>query len=305
MIYILEGNDFLKNEFLQDYLNSRFAKVPEYVRQAAIIKNPKEIGQLTAVPFQVALHKCGTTVIWDYPEFKKLEKFNPYIIPKTVDIVVIATDKVDKRLKIVQALISFRAEIKTFKDLYPNQIENWINIRKKALKIQISPDAVKQLAMFYGVNLGELKKCIDELAKLGRPVSKEDVFKIATPVNTFSIFELQDEILFHRPMKSLYILRQMLKSGEQPIGMIRYFVGLFDRLYTIKLGDSEAISKLELHPFILKKLNDFHISIESCIESMLVLNRAELAVLRGCNAEFVIQKAIINLCRIKEDNYVF
>jgi DNA polymerase III subunit delta len=304
MIFILEGNDFLKQEFLQDHLDKKFFKVPEKARQASIVKNPQDIGQITTVSFMSAIYRCGRVIIWDYAEFKKLEKFNPYIIPKDIDIFIIATDKVDKRLKIIQALISFRAEIKTFKDLYPNQVENWINQRKKAMKLQIQPDAVKMLAILYGTNLAELQKCLQALLATSGIITKMDVQKIAIPVNEFSIFELQDEILFHRPMKSLYILKQMLKFGEQPISMIRYFVGLFDRLNTIKLGDSQLIEELKLHPFILKKLNDFVISTESCLFATEMLKRAEISILCGCSPEFVIQKTILNLCRIREDNHV-
>jgi DNA polymerase III delta subunit len=304
MIFLLEGNDYLKNEFLQDFLNTKFAKVPKEVRQASIIKNPTSISQLTSVPFLSAIHKCGRVIVWDFVEFKKLEKFSPYVIPKDLDIFIIAVEKIERRLKIIQSVLLLRAEIKTFKDLYPNQVEGWILQRKKKLKLQIEPDAVKHLALLYGTNLGELTKCLEDLVKLNKNITKQDVSKTAVAVNEFSVFQLQDEMLFKRPVKSMYILKQMIKFGEQPFGLIRYFVGFFDRLYQVKTGDERVIKKLELHSFVLKKLSDLMVSQNFCLAATEILKKAEGSILMGVPAEFAVQKAILTICRLKEDNHV-
>lgn len=293
MIKILEGNDFLIQEYLEEYIEKKFAGIDEQKRKFAIVRNPSSISVITnSSPFTID----DKVIIWDFDEFKKLERFNPYVIPKGVDIFIIG-QKIDKRLIVVKQAQSYQAEVKLFKDLYPNQVEAWILNRKKKINIQIQPDAVRMLALMYGSNLGELAKLLDELKKLNKIITKDIVIKVGSTVNEFSIFELQDEILAQRVNKSLYIVEQMLKS-EQPIGIIRYFVNAYDKLILIKSKDSKIIEGLKLHPFILKKLDDTSMTIEKCLKALDILRLAEQYILWGIDAKFVLLRMTYRLCRI-------
>jgi DNA polymerase III delta subunit len=293
MIKVLEGNDFLVQEYINDYIAVKFKGVIESQKRYSIVRNPKSVADITNVsPFG-----CGQTLfLWSWNEYKKLEKFNPYVIPKGTDIFIWG-DKIDKRLLIVKALQNYSAEFKVFKDLYPNQVESWILNRKKKINLKIQPDAVQLLAVYYGSNLVELANCMSRLKELNVIITKDIVNKIAVNVNEFTIFELQDEILLKKFIKSLYIVRQMLKNGEQGMGITRYFINFFEKLIAIKTEDEELIKSFKLHPFILKKLRDVNVNIDYCLRAIGHLGWAEKSITSGVDVDYVMDRTILNLCK--------
>lgn len=294
MIKVLEGNEFLVQEFINDFIAVKFKGISEQQKKYSIIKNPQSISEIT----NCSVFGCTQRLIlWDFQEFKKLEKFNPYVIPKGTDIFIVG-NKIDKRLLVVKALQNYSVEFKLFKDLWPNQIENWILNRKQKIGLKIQPDAVQLLAIYYGTKLNELANCLDRLKEFGVIITKDIVHKVAVNVNEFSIFELQDELLSRRLTKSLYIVRQMLKNGEPGMSITRYFINFFMRLIIIKTEDSELIEALKLHPYILDKLKRVSVSIKYCKQALIHLRWGESQILSGIDQEYILCRTIFNLCKV-------
>jgi len=294
MIRVLVGNDFLIQEFIDDYIDKKFTGLSEFQLKSSIIRDPKSVSVITdRSPFAPQ----GRLILWGFKEFSKLEEFTPYVIPKDVDIFIYG-EKIDKRLAIVKTLANYRAEFKEFKDLYANQVESWVLQQKSKYKFQINPDAVKMLAVLYGTNLAELKQCIIQLKNLNKLITKDDVLRHGVNVNEFSIFELQDELLLKRPVKSLYVARQLVKFGEQPIGIIRYLINLYYKVLVLKLGDESLIEALKLHPFVLKKLKDSPLTVSKCLKATDLLAYWERQIQSGIDPEYGLFRLIHNLAKI-------
>lgn len=297
MIKILEGNEFLIREYIQAHLDVKFKGTTEFQLKYSVIKNPLTIDVITN---NSAFALDGKVIIWDFDVFKKLEKFNPYVIPKGTDIFVIGT-KIDKRSAILKQLEAFNAEYldKPFKDLYPNQIESWILTRKKKIGLVIDSEGVKTLALLYGNNLAELANQMTELKKLNVPITKLIIAKTSTAVNVFSIFELSDNVTGRNVNKSIYIFRQMSKDGSSGFEILRYFVTFFEKLLIIKLNDGHLIESLKLHPYILKKFQEIKIPVEGSKKALELLREAELKFLKGFEQNYVTERCLYELCRIK------
>jgi DNA polymerase III delta subunit len=291
MIKILEGDLFQINEFLEGFLEKKFVGVDEEKRNYSIIRNPKRISAITEIS---AFSLQERVILWDWNNFKKLETFNPYVIPRGTDIFIVG-EKIDKRLRIYKSLQAHQAEHTEFKPLYPNQVEGWILNRKDKLELKIRPEAIKLLALMYGTNLGELSNFLQELKKSEIPViTKEVILERGTTVNEFSVFELHEDICFGRTTLAIFKAKQMLKSGEQAFGLIRYLISFFDKLFKIKIG---LVDGLNLHPFILKKLKDLPVSAGSCLDSLEILRLAEVDLLKGLKEEYVTSYLIYNIIR--------
>lgn len=297
MIKILEGNEFLIREYIDSHIKLKFKGLNDVQLKYSIIKNPLTIDIITC---NSAFALNGKVIIWDFEVFKKLEEFNPYIIPKDVDIFVIGT-KIDKRSKILKSLEAFNAELidKPFKDLYANQVEGWILLRKKKIGLNIDADSVKTLALLYGNNLGELANQMDELKKLNVPITKAIVLKTSTAVNVFSIFELQDCVTAGNTNKAIYIYRQIIKNGGSGFEILRYFITFFEKLLIIKLNNLLLIDSLKLHPYILKKFQDVKIPVEGSRKALELLRNAEAKVLKSLDINYVSERYIYELCKVK------
>lgn len=296
MIKVLEGNDFLIKEYIQDFINEKFKGLDELTLKFSILKNPEAVSVITE---NSAFALNGRVIIWDFEVFKKFEKFDPYLIPQGVDIFIIGT-KIDKRLSIIKGLEAFNATFleKEFKDLYPNQVENWILLRKKKISLNMDAESVKLLALLYGTKLAELSNQLNELKKLNVPITKVIVLQTSTAVNSFSIFELQDLVTCGNSSKAVYVFRQMMKEKGNGFETLRYFVNFFEKLIIIKLNDSGLITKLGLHPFILKKLRDVRISVNGSQKALDILKKAELKILKGLDSIYVTERTIYELSKI-------
>jgi DNA polymerase III delta subunit len=293
MIKILQGNEFLIREYLDDYISKKFKNLSPFERKYSLIRNPQSLSEITNIS---SFGSEQRIILWDLTEFKKLDNFNVYVIPTGTDIFF--TGKIDKRLVIYKSLKSYGVEEKIFKDLYPNQIENWIIQRRQQYKVQIMPDAVKMLALMYGTNLSELDSEMKRLTLSGKLIDKETILATSAFINTFSVFELQDTITSKNIRKSLLIVRQMFQSGSYPYEIMRYLMSFFDRLYIIKLGDKTLIDKFKWHPYVIKKHQDVRLSMNQIFKALDVLRKTEIRILSGIDAEYSVEKGVVQLCTL-------
>jgi len=293
MIKILQGNEFFIKEFIDEFIQKKYSGK---FLDKSIVRNPETLAEITN---NSIFNLNGKVIIWDFGFFKKFEQFDPFVIPKNVDIFIIG-DKIDNRLKIVQQVVNYGAEIKIFKDLYSNQVENWILTKKSKLRLNILPDAIKIMVLLYGNNVSEISMKLDEFKQLNIPITKDIVNKRCNGTNAFSVFELQEAVTSKVVKKSNYILKQMLKNSDSnSFGIIRYFMKFFEQMIMIKLNDEELIASLNLHSYILLKLKSIVITIKQCGECLDLLRNAEIKIYSGIDSEYVVERLIMDLCRIK------
>jgi DNA polymerase III delta subunit len=288
MIYVLEGNDFLVQDFIQEHKTKKFKGVPPEQLKFSIVENPTSLSDITEIsPFGAD----SKMILWDFNEFKKLETFNPYIIPKAVDIFIVGFD-IDKRLKIVKSLETFNAKFHQFKDLYPSQVESWILGKCKNLELKITGEAVKQLAFYYGSNLGEIQTLLKSFINLHKEITRTEILQYCSCINQFSIFELEDLVAAKSTDKAVFVVKQMMKSGDESVKTLRYFMSYYNNLLLLKSG-----VEIKVHNFVLMKLKKSSITREQCIKALDILRDAERKIFRGIDKEYQTVKAILYLTK--------
>ena len=293
MIYVVDGNDFLVKDFVDDVIAKKFKDISDDERRANTLRNPQSIAILTEVS---AFSTCGRVIIWHAEEFQKLKEFIPYSISKKIDLIIVG--ELDKRKKdLISSLKTFGAVFKTFKDLYPNQVESWILAKVKTLKLDIDITAVKMLAFLYGSNIGELKECLVKLKELNKKITVEEVRNIGYLANKFSIFELQDKIIVKDIGKSLYVLKKLLKDGEPHLGLIRFLMKFFSNLLIVRLGDEDLLEELKLHSFVIKKLKSVRMSNEGVLNSLDILKECEKKLFWSFSQDLLLEKAIFRIIK--------
>ncbi|MBO7610588.1 MAG: DNA polymerase III subunit delta [Elusimicrobia bacterium] len=124
------------------------------------------------------------------------------------------------------------------KKLYEKDVKNFIqeefNIRGK----NIEPDVVQQIINDTGLDLqnvsNEIEKISLYLGKDKQTVTVEDFVKISGFTKEINIFMLTNAIEEKNVKYSLFIVEQMLKTGESAIGLLSTISGAIRKMLTAK-----------------------------------------------------------------------
>jgi len=148
-----------------------------------------------------------------------------------------------------------------FKQLYDNQIPDWIQKRLATKNITITPDAIRLLQGSAGNSLQNLSTELDKLLlNLGQRTRIEvnDVEAIIGASKQYTIFELCDAVAAKQLQPSLLILNNLLQLGETPGLIITMLNRHFTRLLLVKelveqrLGEDKIAVAIKAHPFFVK-----------------------------------------------------
>lgn len=145
---------------------------------------------------------------------------------------VLTSPKADFRTKAFSKIKSHTTFVE-FKPLYDSDIPKWIQAYLNKRNLKIAHEASMLIHARVGNNLRALASELDKIIlNLGdkKQIEEEDVQKVVGLSRSFSVFNLNDAIGYKDLSKGLFILNQMLESGESPTGIIamitRHFVNL-------------------------------------------------------------------------------
>lgn len=112
--------------------------------------------------------------------------------------------------------------VREFRPLSARDVPGWISTRARAMKLEISPGAVRLLADLVGNDLWTLASELEKLATYtaGRAITEADVRELVASVREASIFALIDAVIARRPSVSLKLLRQLLATGTEPLQLL-------------------------------------------------------------------------------------
>ncbi|MDI6765599.1 MAG: DNA polymerase III subunit delta [Bacteroidota bacterium] len=207
--------------------------------------------------------------------------------PVSTTIAVFISDKADFRQKIYKTLQS-KGIVIEFKQLYEQDISEWIARRIKMLGKKITPEACELLQSYVGRSLLEIKNEIDKLMiYVGdrSTIGVDDISEVVGLIKQFTIFELQKAIGQKDISRAIEILYHMLAAGESPVGMIvllsRYIqkVWQMQELLSRNTPRHEISTALGIKPFFLKEYQDAarnytSSEIEYCCTSLLETDEA-------------------------------
>ena len=184
--------------------------------------------------------------------------------PVSSTIAVFITEKPDFRLKLYKA-IQENGVVYEFKQLYDNEIQDWIKNKVASSGKSISIEAIQLIQSVVAKSLREIQNEIDKLLIFVGDKDAIDINDVATVVGLsrrFNIFELQKAIGKRDMSTALEILENMLNAGEDPIGIVVMLTKYFQKMLLIweyldqRIKKEELIQLLHLSPQQLYFLED-------------------------------------------------
>jgi DNA polymerase-3 subunit delta len=148
-----------------------------------------------------------------------------------------------------------------FKQPKDSELPNWIREQAQAKGGTIGHEAVTILAALVGSDLRLLDQEIEKLLLYadGREVTAEDVQVLVSRARETSIFDLVDCVGRREVDRALRLLHRMLDEEAAPLYLLTMLGRQIRILIQVSelrdqgLAANEIVSRLKLHPFVVKK----------------------------------------------------
>ena len=182
-------------------------------------------------------------------------------VPDTAVIVFIVRGKADARKKLYTA-IKKHGNIVTFNPLTDAELNQWIVRAFAAMGKSCSPQTASLLSFTVGGGTALLRQEIDKLAALAgerETITDEDVRQVATRSVECTIFEMVDAVVARQEGRAFGLLRDMLTSGEQRMGILAMLLRQYRLLQHVKIMQYEKKtpqdikSRLGIAPFAAER----------------------------------------------------
>ena len=169
-------------------------------------------------------------------------------------VVVLQKGEISKTNALFKALVK-AGPTQEFKKLDNVGLKNWAKKEINKLGAEIDPLALNLLISFVGDDLWRLNQEIRKLAANNRQIREEHIKALVKPKIDTEIFQTVDALGERNKRLALYFLQKHLDNGDSPFYIFSMFVGQFRNLLMVKScsGEPALLSRLKLHPFVLKK----------------------------------------------------
>jgi DNA polymerase-3 subunit delta len=225
----------------------------------------KLIGELRSFPM---MSQRRLVVLKEAQKLNKneWEKLIPYLekpVDSTVFVIAFKDKGLDGRTKAAKA-IEKNATVFNCKQLYENQIPDWIQKHCESRGYKIQPEALRILSTYLGTGLSLIESELEKIfivlqGENSKEVTNRIVYEMINVDKDFNVFELMNSLGARDHSKSHYIINQMMRNvKENPpvmvLGQIYQFYAKLLRLQAMKLSSDFEISKaLGIHQFIAKQ----------------------------------------------------
>lgn len=178
------------------------------------------------------------------------DRLRDYIahVPETAVLVFVARGKADARKKLYTA-IKKHGNIVSFNPLTDAELGAWIVRAFASLGKECSTQTASLLAFTVGGGTALLRQEIDKLAALAgerNVITEEDVRQVATRSIEYTIFEMVDAVVARQEGRAFGLLRDMLTSGEERLGILAMLLRQYRLLQHVKIMQYEKKSAQEI-----------------------------------------------------------
>ncbi len=191
------------------------------------------------------------------------EKLIAYIpeVPESAVLVFLCRGKADARKKLYTA-IKKRGGIVSFAQLTDQELNGWIVKTFAGLGKSVTNQTASLLAFTVGSDTALLRREIDKLAALAGDrdtVTEDDVHAVATRSVECTVFEMVDAVVAGQTAKAFALLRDMLTTGSDRLGILAMLLRQFRLMQHIKimqyekLGAAEIKQRLGIAPFAAER----------------------------------------------------
>ena len=178
------------------------------------------------------------------------ERLLSYIpqVPDTAVLVFIARGKADARKKLYTA-IKKAGGIVSFAPLTDAELNQWIVKTFAGLGKSITPQTASVLAFTVGTDTALLRTEIEKLSALAgdrSEVTEQDVHAVATRSVECTVFEMVDAVVAGQQGKAFGLLRDMLTTGSDRLGILAMLLRQYRLMQHIKIMQYEKVSPAEI-----------------------------------------------------------
>ncbi|MEX3624919.1 DNA polymerase III subunit delta [Viridibacillus arvi] len=205
---------------------------------------------------------------------------------RTTLILLVHTEKLDKRKKVVKALLK---TANTFEAKPMRNVQGWIQEQVKLEGKTITREAADLLVQRLGTNLFLLHNEINKIAlSIEADTIQVDMLEdIISRTLDDDVFKLIDCVI-RKENSALEILDDLFRLGEEPIGILLLIARQLRIIHQIKishLNDEKPSNHIKVHPYVLQKAEEqasmYEIEIiqemlQSCSELDLQMKRGQV-----------------------------
>lgn len=180
--------------------------------------------------------------------------------PLATNCLLLTAEKIDARKSAFKRLLENSTSLE-IKPMYDNDVAQWLQRYVQDLRLSISQEAIQLLQTTVGNSLRRLANEIEKISlnlKDRNRIEVEDVEFVVGSSRQYSIFELCDAIGRRNVRQSIIILRNLLRQGESPAGIIamltRHF-GILMRLKALQMAKNlqkPIAQELGINPYFVK-----------------------------------------------------
>lgn len=178
------------------------------------------------------------------------ERLISYIpqVPESAVLVFVCRGKADARKKLYGAFKK-RGSVVSFSPLTEQELNAWIIKTFAALGKSVDPNTAALLAFTVGADTALLHQEINKLASLAGDrdtVTQEDVRSVATRSVECTVFEMVDAVVAGQQGKAFALLRDMLSTGSDRLGILAMLLRQFRLMQHIKIMQFEKLPANEI-----------------------------------------------------------
>lgn len=266
--YLIYGEEyFLREKVLATIIKAFSTPGAEDFDQVSLYGD-EEIGaeaieNLEMLPF---LGSYKITIIRDFHKLKNDDKIliSEYCKnPSSSSILILVSEKIDKRKKAEKEIFSASLNIECKKPYNANDIKNWLESELRSKNKTMNPKVMNIFANSiepdYMLASNELEKLII-YTKDSKDITEQAVYDCVGYSKTNKIFDLQNSLGNSDLKKSILIVENMLENNESGVFVIVMLSRYFSILWKIQVLRKRGFSGSEISA---KYLNDLFYSFRS------------------------------------------
>ena len=195
-----------------------------------------------------------------------------------------------------------------FGRLYDRDMPPYVKKLAEKQGKKISPDAVSYMVRVVGPNLGQIASELEKAAIYvgeGDTINAADIEAVLASVKAESVFDLTDAVGGRNQSRALFLIKQIVDSGEAPLRLLFQISNHMKRLMLVRsllikgLSPDQIGSALGLAGFVRDKLltQSKAFSRKELRDALIRLTKADLELKSGrISDRAVLEKLILDLC---------
>lgn len=244
----------------------------------------------------------------------KADRVSDYVakLPDTACLVFFVRGKANGTRKLYKRIAKLGG-VFSFDPLDQPTMLRWINQVLKGYGKQMARQTAEQLLFAVGRDMHVLA---NELAKLAasagdrEEITREDIDAVCIKTTEYKVFDLSDAVVLGNSRRSLQLLNDMLKEGEQRLLLLallqrQYRQLLFAKILQQSRASTDAIAReLKVPSFVARKLSDAaaDYSLEQLEQACGLLVDTEYLVKSGqMPEEGALEQAVLKLLAARKE----